>query len=186
VDAVARLIGLKIAKKEIAAKLACDPSRISRLIALADLPPGLQPYLDTMQIDPLYELGQQWKGSRHAVEDLLAREPQPTRAAIRELASAELGLDKGILHRDRPPELAPAQVQDGLARGRGDRTSRQLRADRRSVLPRVSVRVRHADHGEGRVVQPPSVIGSRLPVLYGGQEELIQTALDELTIVAID
>jgi ParB/RepB/Spo0J family partition protein len=186
VDAVARLIGLKIAKKEIAAKLACDPSRISRLIALADLPPGLQPFLDTMQVDPLYELGQQWKRSRQAVEDLLARDPQPTRAAIRELASADLALDNGILHRDRSPELAPAQVTDGPARGQGDCTSRQLRADPRSVPPRVAVRVRHADHGEGRVVQSPSVIGSRLPVLYEGHKELIQTALGELTIVSID
>lgn len=185
VDAVARLIRLDVAKKDIAAKLACDPSRVSRLIALADLPPDLQPFLDTMQIDPLYELAQQWKRNRDAVEHLLARDPQPTRAAIRELASAELQLDAGGLHTDRSPELAPAQVEDRPTRGRGERASPQLRADPKAVICRVSVRVRHEEYGEGRVVQSSSVIGNCLPVLFEGHEELIQTSLSELTIIAI-
>lgn len=186
VDAVVRLSGLNIAKKDIATKLACDPSRISRLIALAELPAELQPFLDTMHVDPLYELSQQWKRNRDTVEDLLSREPQPTRAAIRKLATPGFQLGTDDADSEHWRELAPAQVEGAAKPEGGNRATASGRPVPRSLSTRVSVKVRHADHGEGRVVQSPSVIGNRLPVLYEGRDELIQTALDELTIVAID
>ncbi|MEP6867156.1 MAG: ParB/RepB/Spo0J family partition protein [Novosphingobium sp.] len=185
VDAVVRLIGLDVAKKDIAARFACDPSRISRLIALAELPPELQPFLDTMQVDPLYELSQHWKRNRVAVEDLLSRDSQPTRATIRKLADPESLLNPAVVESDRSPELAPAQVG---STPKLEMPKSSTANDRFDPMPltRVSVRVRHPDHGEGRVVYSPSVIGNKLPVLYGGQEALIQTALEELTILAIE
>jgi hypothetical protein len=48
------------------------------------------------------------------------------------------------------------------------------------------VRVRHTEYGEGRVVQSPAVFGDRLPVLFDGHDELIQTALGELIILAVE
>lgn len=186
VDAVGRLTSLGVAKKEIASGLACDPSRISRLIALAELPTELQPLLDTMSVDSLYELALQWDRDRSAVEELLSRDPNPTRAVIRRLGGAEVTLEPGASRADRGPTLAPAQV-DEASPSPSDKPS-ALAPDRatKPTVPRVSVRVRHADHGEGRVVPSSTVVADRLPVLFDGQASPIQTSLSELTIVAIE
>ena len=186
VEAVARLTGLGVAKKDIASGLACDPSRISRLITLADLPTELQSLLDTMSVDPLYELALQWDKDRNAVEALLSRDPNPTRAAIRKLGGAEAAREPDTSPADRRPIFAPAQVA-GAHRSPLDKPP-ALTPDRspRPTVPRVSVRVRHAGHGQGRVVPSSTVVADRLPILFDGQPSPIQTALSELTIVAID
>ena len=187
VEAVARLTGLGVAKKDIASGLACDPSRISRLIALAELPTDLQSLLDTMSVDPLYELALQWDKDRSAVEALLSRDPNPTRAAIRRLGGGEgCARSRYIPSRSLVAVLAPAQV-DGAHRSPSDKPP-ALTPDRsdRQTVPLVSVRVRHAGYGEGRVVPSSTVVADRLPILFDGQPSPIQTALSELTIVAID
>jgi ParB family chromosome partitioning protein len=186
VEAVARLTGLGVAKKDVASGLACDPSRISRLIALAELPTELQSLLDTMSVDPLYELALQWDKDRGAVEALLSREPNPTRAVIRKLGAGEVAREPASSPADHRPILAPAQV-DAASRSPSD-TQPGLAPDRspKPAVPRVSVRVRHAGHGEGRVVPSSTVVADRLPILFDGQPSPIQTALLELTIVAIE
>ena len=186
VEAVTRLVGLGVAKKDIATRLACDPSRISRLIALADLPLSLQPFLDTMLVDPLYELAQQWKRDEHAVRGLLATDPQPTRAAIRKLASPDHQSHSDRIEAERGPGLAPAQVEPPIEMPK-EKSARVPGCNGHgpSAVP-VTVRVRHHDHGEGRVVPSPAIVGDHLPILFDGHDVLIQTSLAELTIVAIE
>ena len=175
-----------MAKKDIAIGLACDPSRISRLITLAELPTELQSLLDTMSVDPLYELALQWDKDRNAVEALLSRDPNPTRAAIRKLGGAEAAREPDTSPADHRPILAPPQLAG--AHGSPSDKPPALTPDRspRPTVPRVSVRVRHAGYGQGRVVPSSTVVADRLPILFDGQPSPIQTALSELTIVAID
>ena len=186
VEAVARLTGLGVAKTEIAGGLACDPSRISRLIALAELPNELQPLLDTMSVDPLYDLARHWDKDRSAVEELLSHDPNPTRAVIRKLGSGELAFEGAPPPTDHRAILAPAQV-DSASRSPSDKPS-ALAADRttKPTVTRVSVRVRHVGYGEGRVVPSSTVVADRLPIQFDGQPSPIQIMLSELTIVAIE
>lgn len=174
VQSVARLVSLGVALKEIAERRGMDPSRVTRIHALAELPPDLDPLLDTMAIDPLYELLQHHKRDPEPVRDLLTRDPSPTRAAVRSLSEPKP--PQAAL---TEPKLAPAQVAPDLV----PPTPRQA-TDKPSPT-RITVRVRHDDYGEGRVVGSPTVLPDRLPILFDHQAEPIQTALVELTIVAV-
>jgi ParB family chromosome partitioning protein len=174
VQAVARLAAFKVPLKEIAERLGLDPSRVTRIRALSDLPPELDSALDTMGIDPLYELLQHYKRDPDPVRDLLSRDPAPTRAAVRSLGERQ--------PRAAPPEpeLAPAQVN------RATNTFSPAPGDKASVRSdRVSVSVRHDDYGQGRVVATTAVMPDRLPILFEGQDDPIQTMLAELTIIAV-
>jgi len=172
VEAISRLTKLGVSQKDIAAKLGIDKSRVTRINALGDLPSALEHFLDTMAIDPLYELLQHHKRNDAAVQDLLSRDPNPTRSAIRSLGTSKgEGGNTPSVDSDGPAEkIAPAQ----------------LGGAHRSHARRVAVRVRHTEYGEGRVVQSPAVFGDRLPVLFDGHDELIQTALGELIILAVE
>lgn len=178
VDAVARLVALDVPLKEIAEKLGLSPSRVSRIHALATLPGDLEAALDTMGIDPLYELFQHYKRDPEPARELLAREAAPTRAAVRSLGASQGQATPDDAEGQR---LAPAQVSSPSA-AIPDHT---LAKKPPVVSGRVAVLVRHADYGEGRVVAASIVLPDRLPVLFDGQGEPIQTALTELTIIAV-
>ena len=178
VRAVARLATFKVPLKEIGERLGLDPSRVTRIRALADLPPELEPALDTMGIDPLYELLQHHKRNPDPVLELLAREPAPPRAAVRALAEP-----KPRPSEHEPAELALAPAQVGRSPEPAARSTVEDKPTPASV--RVAVRVQHGDYGEGRVVASTTVLPDRLPILFEGQSETIQTALVELSIVAV-
>ncbi len=194
-EAVNRWIADGIPQKDIAEHLSVDPARISRIKALADLPPDLSPLLDVLRVDPLYELFQHWKRDDAAVRALLDRHPEPTRAAIRSLGKG--AADEATPNTDRPEakrpvDLAPAQLFDAGAGEAAVRKAEAVASERKPTAPaaiavsKVTVRVRHDVHGEGRVMRSPSIVADRLPVLFNDQDDVIQAALAALTILAVE
>lgn len=187
VDAVARLIRLGVSKKQIASDLGMDPSRVTRIAALTDLPPDLAPLLETMGIDPLYELLQQHKRAPEAVRNLLENEPVPTRATIRSLTTEPTSA--GIEVQDSAPSIqASTEPVAGVALGQLELAPAQVArpAQPKPPMPKpVTVTVRHERHGQGRVVASPTVLPDQLPVLFEDEVEVRHTPIAELTILAV-
>lgn len=209
--AIARLVTLGNTHAQIAETIGLDRARVTRLNALADLPSDLDPLLDTIAVDPLYELLAHYKRSPEEVRAFLATNPAPTRAAIRDLAQSTNQTAKQISERGLPRREVTIGAEPDVAsvlKGASVKTSPPVDPDvAAAVTPRredcspankasrantadkqapIRIAVRHADYGDGWLVRAGEVMPDRLPVFYGELGETIQTLLGELVILAID
>ena len=185
VSSIERLLAEGMGVTEIADQLSMNRSRVSKLKALTELPDELKPFLETMGIEPLYEMLQQHKSDPASVKGAIETGKAPTRAELREAKRPSAPkADSPPLPIDPPAERSntDAEQTDAFAgerrAGRSKKGSAPL-----SYRHEGSIVVSHADYGEGRVVFGYDTLGDRLPVLFASSPEPIQTPLTELTIV---
>ena len=206
VSSIGRLLAEGLGVTDIATELSMNRTRVSKLKALNELPPELQPFLETMGIDPLYELLQRHKADAGSVQTTIASGKPPTRAEVRETKRESKARPKsqeapaGDVTSDGPT-VAPRgkafagerhpRSDEGATAPRPDAFAGERHSSTKSEAPAMvyrdqgSIIVHHSDYGEGRVVFNIPADGDRLPVLFDSSPEPIPTLLAELTIIAI-
>lgn len=120
VSSIGRLLAEGLGVTDIATELSMNRTRVSKLKALTELPSELQPFLETMGIDPLYELLQQHKADAGSVQTTLASGKAPTRAEVRE-TKRESKTPRGSLTSDKPDDPLQKNAFAGERRSGADK-----------------------------------------------------------------
>lgn len=210
VASIERLLAEGMNVSQIATELAMSRTRVQKIKALTELPDELKPFLQTMGVDPLYEMVQRHKADPDSLQAAIETGKAPTRAALREakkpiVAPAperpslplvepdeqKAGRSPGeVFAGEQSPERAipPNKSEAKVFAGEQDAPSPQKREAHPlpSYREKGSIKVRHADRGEGRVVYGMQAVGDCLPIVFDNANDPVQTPLTELTIIAIE